>query len=210
MKRFFSILLFCLFPFLAQSTDIEKVFVAMPDSMIPQLEEPWRKDLIGLYKSGKKPRLKNLMDGYSQVEEMSDNFIAIQVTERSRIEIKLLPLVNNTYIVCLARTIFGPVPDSQLSFFTTGWEPLVNEGMFTPTDPEWFYKDDIDSSTPEFKNIQDRLDMRLFKYSLHAGNNDLTVEYTTPLYLSREEQKKVAVFLKEGPKTYTWKAFRFE
>lgn len=214
MKHILLILSLTLFPFWAQGTDaditIEKVFVAMPDSMIPQLEEPWRKDLIGLYKEGKEARLKNLMEGYSKLEEMSDNFIAVQITDRSRIEIKLLPLINNTHIVCLVRTVFGPIADSQLSFFTTDWEPIPNDGMFVPADKEWFYKEDIDRNNPDFLDVQSRLDMNLFRYTLHAKDNDLTIEYTTPLYLGEEERTKASAYLKNAPKIYTWKSYRFE
>lgn len=210
MKQTLLVLICCFFPFFAQSAEIEKIFTSMPDSMIPQLEEPWRKDLIALHKSGKEARLQNLMNGYSKLEEMTDDFIAIQVTERSRIEIKLLPLINNTHIVCLIRTAYGPVPDSQLSFYTTDWEPIANNGMFTPTSPEWFYKEKIDKNDPTFQFIQARLDMCLFKYSLSGDSNTLTVEYTTPLYLNKEEQQKAAAFLKDTPRTYVWKASRFE
>lgn len=209
MKQFLLLLFLC-FSLIAQANSVEKVFVSMPDSLIPQLEEPWRKDLIGLYKSGKEARLENLMEGKSKLEKLTDDFIAVQVTERSRIEIKLLPLINNTHVVCLVQTVFGPTADSRISFYTTEWEPITSDGMFTPPSMEWFYKEGIDPEDPEFLDIAARLDMKLLKYSLTADSNTLTVEFTTPQYLNKKEQKEAAKFLKETPRVYNWKGAYFE
>ena len=65
MKRI--VLLLCLLlvsvlPLKAQ--DMAAVFIAMPDEYVPQLEDAWRKDLVDLYRSNEKARLKNNMNGY--------------------------------------------------------------------------------------------------------------------------------------------------
>ncbi|MDR0537095.1 MAG: DUF3256 family protein [Tannerellaceae bacterium] len=188
--------------------DMKTLFTNMPDAYIPQLEIAWRKDLIDLFQSGKEARLKNTMNGYSQLWNLTDDYIRVQTTERSSIEIKLLPLVNNTYIICMVSTVEGPAPDSRLQFYTTDWQPLDARQMFTPIDADYFIKDDVDRESAAFKDAQALLDMDLIKYSLSPDNTNLTATYATTLYLSPTERAKVSPFLKDVPKTCTWeKAF---
>ena len=52
--------------------------------------------------------------------------------------------------------------------------------------------------------------MDLRKYSLSPDDQTLTVEYTTPKYLTKTERKQVEPFLKNIPKVYIWEKFHFK
>lgn len=193
-----------------KAQEMDAVFVAMPDSYIPQLESAWRKDLIDLYHSGKEAKLKNTMDGFSTLQKLTDDYMFLQVTERSTVEMKLLPLVNDTYVACMIKTVYGPIPDSQITFFTTEWKPLDASELFTPVPADWYIRPDADTSSVAFIEAMARLDMDLRKYSLNPEAPILTAEYVTPQYLSETDRKAVEPFLKEEPKIYTWKKFHFK
>lgn len=209
MRNFAYILLFLCSFSAVKAQNIASLFSNMPDEHIPQLESAWRKDLIDLYNSGKEATLKNSMEGTSKLLKLTDNYLLLQVTERSTQEMKLLPLINNTNIICLVTTVNGPVADSRVDFFTTDWHPLATEGLLSPVTTEWFLKEDADKTSDSYKDAVSRLDMELIKYNLNADDLTLTATYTTPLYLSREERDKVSVFLKDAPKVYTWDRTRF-
>ena len=210
MKRLFLSILLCVFVWGMKAQEMDAVFVAMPDQYVPQLENAWRKDLIDLYNSGKEAKLKNTMNGFSTLKKLTDDYLLLQVTDRSTVEMKLLPLVNNTYVVCMITTVYGPVPDSQVEFFTTDWKPLDAADLYTPVSAEWFIKDDADKSRIAFIEATTRLDMDLRKYSLSPDNQMLTEEYMTPQSLSEAERKRVEPFLKNEPKVYTWEKFHFK
>ena len=210
MKRLFLSILLCVFVWGMKAQEMDAVFVAMPDQYVPQLENAWRKDLIDLYNSGKEAKLKNTMNGFSTLKKLTDDYLLLQVTDRSTVEMKLLPLVNNTYVVCMITTVYGPGPDSQVEFFTTDWKPLDAADLYTPVSAEWFIKDDADKSRIAFIEATTRLDMDLRKYSLSPDNQMLTEEYTTPQSLSEAERKRVEPFLKNEPKVYTWEKFHFK
>ena len=144
MKRLIFSILICVFAWGVKAQEIDALFVSMPDKNIPQLEDAWRKDLVDLYKSGKEARLKNTMNGFSTLKNLTSDYLLLQVTDRSTIEMKLLPLVNNTNVICLVKTVNGPVPDSRIEFFTTEWEPLAASDLFTPVEANWFIKEDAD------------------------------------------------------------------
>ena len=210
MRRVIVTLLICVFALGMNAQDMTSVFTAMPDQYIPQLEHAWRKDLVDLYTSGKESRLKNTMNGFSTLKNLTSDYLLLQVTDRSTIEMKLLPLVNNTNVICLVKTVNGPVPDSRIEFFTTEWEPLAASDLFTPVEADWFIKEDADKNSTAFLDAASRLDMDLIQYSLSPENLTLTATYTTPQYLGQEDRKIVTPFIKEAPKVYTWEKYHFK
>lgn len=210
MKRIIYSLLLCIFALTVKAQDMSALFANMPDQYIPQLESAWRKDLIDLYTSGKEARLKNTMDGFSSIQELTSDYLFLQLTERSTREIKMFPLVNNTHIICMVTTINAPVPDSRVEFFTTDWQPLAAADLFTPVTAAWFRKEAIDTNDESYQYAVSRLDMELIRYQLSADTQTLTATYTTPLYLSEAEREKVLPFLKTTPKVYTWEKFHFK
>lgn len=210
MKRLIFSILICVCVLGVKAEEIDALFISMPDQNIPQLESAWRKDLVDLYKTGKEARLKNTMNGFSSLLNLTADYLLLQSSERSSIEMKLLPLVNNTNVICVITTVDGPVPDSRIAFYTTEWEPLETSDLFTPVSTDWFIKEDADRNSNAFIDATSRLDMDLIKYSLSPDNLTLTATYTTPQYLSREDRKNVEPFLKESPKVYTWEKSHFK
>lgn len=204
----YILLLFIVCP-LTQAQNMGTVFSNMPDEYIPQLESAWRKDLIDLYNTGKEASLKNTMNGTSSLLKLTDNYLLLQSTERSTLEMKLLPLINKTNIICLITTVKGPVADSRIAFFTTDWSPLASEDLFTPISADWFIKEDANKTTDAYKDAVSRLDIELIQYNLSPDNLTLTATYTTPLYLSKPDRNKLAAYIKETPKLFTWESSRF-
>ncbi|MDR1623525.1 MAG: DUF3256 family protein [Tannerellaceae bacterium] len=210
MRRYVYVLILCVCVLGVKAQDMKAVFIAMPDRYIPQLESAWRKDLVDLYGSGKEARLKNTMNGYSQLMKMTGDYLLLQTTERSVVEMKLLPLVNNTCIICMITTVSAPAPDSRIDFYTTGWEPLTVSDLIVPVSADWFIKEDADRNSDACKDAMAHLDMDLISYRLSPDNQTLEAVYTTPLYLNAEQRAQASPFLKDTPKVYTWDKFRFK
>jgi hypothetical protein len=186
------------------------LFAGMPDHYLPQLEAAWRKDLIDLYNSGKKARLENMLSGYSELKKLTPDYLLLQTTERSTLEMKLLPLVNNTHIICVVSTVYAPASDSKVSFFSPEWEPLDAGDLFGPPAADWFIKEGADKRDEAYSDAVSRLDMELIRYQLDPESFKLTASYTTSEYLSKEDREKVASYLHTGPKVYTWEKYRFK
>ncbi len=210
MKQFIITLLIVAFAGGIKAQNMEAVFTAMPDSYIPQLESAWRKDLIDLFKSGKDARLKNTMNGFSTLKALTEDYMMLQVTERSTIEMKLLPAAKKTKVICLVKTIFGPVGDSEVSFYTTDWAPLATAELFTPIAAEWFLNEKADKSSNAYQDVLSCLDIDLIEYRLSPEKQTLTAVYNTPQYLSKEEREKVLPFLKKDLKVFKWKKQQFK
>lgn len=210
MKRLFLSILLSACTWVLSAQDMASSFIAMPDRNIPQLENAWRKDLIDLYNSGKEAKLKNTMNGFSTLQKLTPDYLLLQTTEHSTVEMRLLPLVNNTNVICVITTVKGPVEDSLVEFYTTGWEPLATADLFTPEPADWFIKEGTDRTSNDFIEAASRLDMELIKYSLSPDDLTLTETYTTPLYLDPESRKKIEPFLKESPRVFRWEKSHFK
>jgi hypothetical protein len=193
-----------------RAQDMAAFFTGMPDEHIPQLEDAWRKDLVDLYRAGKPATLENTMKGHSTLLKLTDDYMLLQTTERSTLEVKFLPLVNQTYVVCAVTTVCAPVADSRIAFYTTDWKPLDVSALWSPPAGEWYIRRDANRQDEAFPEAVSYLDMHLIHYRLSADSQTLTAEYVTPQYLSAEERAKVEPFLTDAPKVYQWRTGRFE
>ena len=207
MKRCLIGLIFTCLLFTTYAQKMGEIFVQMPNELIVQLEEAWRKDLVELYQSGKPAVLENTMQGKSILNKLTDQYLNLQSTEHSVVELKLLPLVNNTFIICMIQTVYGPVADSRASFYTTEWQRLSTAEIFSPVTEDRFWKEDADQASLDALS---RLGMFLVKYTLSEESTTLTAEYTTPLYLDDENRQIVKPLLKDEPIRYEWKSGRYE
>jgi hypothetical protein len=210
IRRFFYLFICLAFIHIAHTQDIATFFANMPNQYLPQVEEAWRKDLVSLYQSGKPAELENTMSGRSTLQKMTSDYLLLQITDRSTLEIKLLPLINHTFIACVITTVFAPVPDSRVAFFTTDWQPLQAAALWEPADTDSFIKEDIDRNAPDYQNARSYVDVDFIHYQLDPDQLLMKAEYTTPAYLSLEERKQLNPFLKETPLVYQWKNGRFE
>ncbi|MDR2138529.1 MAG: DUF3256 family protein [Tannerella sp.] len=197
-------------PVALKAQDMASLFISMPDEYILQLEEAWRKDLVELYRAGKPATLDNTMKGHSTLVQLTPDYLFLQSSERSAIEMKLLPLINLTNIICIVTTVSAPVADSRVAFCTTDWKRLDASDIWTPVTADRFIRDDADRQSEAFLDALSRMDMDLIRYRLHAENATMTAEYMTPEYLSQEDRDKVIPFLKTETLVYQWKTGRYE
>ena len=190
--------------------DMGELFVKMPDEYIVELEDAWRKDLVDLYQAGKDAKLQNRMQGTSQLMKITPDYLKIQTSSRSTVELRRLPLVNHTYIICMVTTVSAPVSDSRVDFFTTDWKPLPVDDLYLPASVNDFLLPEVDTTDVVFLDVMAALDMDLFVYRLNEKAQTLTAEYVTLDYLDTPMREKAKQFFKTEPKVFTWTKGRFE
>ena len=191
-----------------RAQDMASLFTAMPNQYIPQLDDAWRKDLVELYRSGKEARLKNTMNGYSTLLNLTDDYLCLRTTDRSEVEMKLLPLVNNTFVICMVTTVEGPVADSRIAFFTTDWASLPTADLLSLPEGTWYFKEGAEANEA-FPELKAALDMDLFRYQLSATEHTLRITYTTPLYVEAKIKERLQPFLEAEPLCLRWQHGHF-
>lgn len=109
MKRLlFSFLLLLIVAWASAQTDINAVFVSMPDSLLPFLTRNDRLDLLDYHKAGMEARVTNLMGGTTTLLERNDTTICLQLTAVSRWRITIVTDTFGAVRYRITKTFFLP------------------------------------------------------------------------------------------------------
>lgn len=132
------------------------------------------------------------------------DYIALKTSEAGTTQIKLLPLINDSKILCVIKTVSGKISDSSISFYTTNWQPIRPESIFPVKSIDWFLKPDIDKTSDEYKNVTAVIDMLPVVLSFNEKDDSITATFDIKGYLSEEDYKNLQPYLSESPKKLEW------
>ncbi len=122
MKRFLSLFYLLQFTFYLASaqTTMRDVFAQLPDSVLPYMSQNNRLDCIDFFENGMEARVKNRLDEPVVLTSLTTDFLSIETSTASTVEMKLVPSDSDT-LICVSRTYMGPTPDSDVRLYTLGW-----------------------------------------------------------------------------------------
>ena len=209
MQRILLIVLtfFCAMPMVAQN--MKSVFIAMPDSVVPLLTQVNKEDCVDFLDSNMKAEVTTRFGGTAEMMVLTEDYVFLQTTPSSTLEMKLLPVNDSTKLVCMVKTICASACDSEIHFYTSDWKGKMAVGDFLQKlEQEAFYLPN-DSVTEESVLIRKKADMHLMKASLSKEDASLTFIYTTPDYLNKEDKKQMLRYLNPNPVVFQWKDGKF-
>ena len=209
MQRILLIVLtfFCAMPMVAQ--DMKSVFIAMPDSIVPLLTQVNKEDCVDFLDSNMKAEVTTRFGGTAEMKVLTEDYVFLQTTPSSTLEMKLLPVNDSTKVVCMVKTVCASACDSEIHFYTSDWKGKMAVGDFLQKpEQETFYLPN-DSVTEESVLIRKKADMHLMKASLSKEDASLTFIYTTPDYLNKEDKKQMLRYLNPNPVVFQWKDGKF-
>ncbi|MEG1903612.1 MAG: DUF3256 family protein, partial [Bacteroidales bacterium] len=119
-------------------------FEIIPEQHLLQIESNRRKDMVDMKKAGQLARVPNRLGGTSELTELSDKYLRIETSENSTFEMKLFPFQEDEQMIAVIKTTCAPVCDSEISFYTTTWQPLSLKDHFRMPDRSDFVKDSVD------------------------------------------------------------------
>lgn len=210
MKRIVPLLILLCCALIVQAQEMKKVFVAMPDSLTPLLTKVNKEDCIDFLDSNMKAEVRNRFGNTSEMKKLTSDYVLIQLTDVSTLEMKLLPVDDSTKVVCVVKTVCASACDSDVRFYDTSWKQeleLSSHLTLPETDAFYLPKDSLSEAD---KLVLKKADMKLMKASLSPDEATLSFEYTTPKYLNSEDREKLQLFLRKEPVVLRWKNGRFE
>lgn len=107
---------------------LEKVFINMPDSLIPTLNKSMRLELIEYSRIQQKDTVKNVFGKVINVMRYDsvNNFLTIKTAENATMQIKILPALNSkndtAYVIGVINTVCGPACSSYVNFYNSNWK----------------------------------------------------------------------------------------
>ncbi len=202
-KIIYTILLFIATTSIS-SQEISSVFLSMPDNIIFGLEAA-QKDLL-ISNPNDTTDLKIDRGTFSELKRLaiSADYISLQTSDAGTTQIKLLPLINDSKIICVVKTVCGKICDSQVQFYTTKWLPIVQGELLPKINKDLFIKADSGRNSQDFENAYKYLDINPFKIELSSADTSMMITYDIKDYLSEEDYKKIQPFLIEEPITLAW------
>lgn len=118
---------------------MKDLFIAMPVSLMPMLDENARKDLVDICLSGMTTSLPNEWGGTSALQKLTDNYLKLREDSEGTVvtDMALLPAGRDT-VVCVVRTLRTPQPVSEVLFFNSRWQELKADKLLKLPDMEEF------------------------------------------------------------------------
>jgi hypothetical protein len=189
-KLFYILSIVFLFASALRAQDMRTLFVGMPDSIVPILTVDKRADCVDFIDAGMKAKVTNLLDGKSELLQLTSDYLRMKMSSCSDMQMKLLPSSTGDTLICMVNTISAEARDSRIRFYTKGWAEVKNvEKLFSrPAIKDFFPSDTLLEKKLEISDIE------LIEYILSPSEPTLTARYTMPMYMSSGD----SVFVTKG------------
>ena len=157
---------------------MREVWIDMPDSITMYLTKSMRTELADYVDMKVSAATKNAIGDTVRIDTLTSDYIAITLSESSKLEMKLLPR-DGSNIICMVRTYYGTAAESIISFWQLDWQQLPDISMPALENIELIKKPDSLSVT-EFNKIKDMISPKMIEMRLSPDDNSLLLSYSLP------------------------------
>lgn len=178
---------------------IRDIFAAAPDSIFPLMTQNNRLDCLDFKENNMQARVKNLLDQYTEMTDLTENYLRIQMTRHSTVQMRLLSASDS--IFCLISTYLGPTPDSRITFYRSDWTPIQTDAPQPQVEDFWNPVPDSLKQAARFTQMSLR-DLTLISIDANA-EKDATLTFTLQTSELAGEEKKMAEEYTH-PLVYRW------
>ncbi|MDD3955556.1 MAG: DUF3256 family protein [Proteiniphilum sp.] len=191
--------------FLSLSTIVEAqqvgdLFKAMPPELLPGVSEG-NKTML-LVDSGKTTVPYPL--GEIVKEAYGNDYLRLQTSKIGTLQLKLLPVSEDSVVVCLIKTVCGNVCDSHISFYTSEWKKLDKEA-FLPTISAEIFLNSSQKKSENDKYAVSLPDIYPISATFNETGTDLTLTFHYKERLAEEQIQQLEPLLKGDSLVLTWK-----
>lgn len=194
--------------------NIREIWRSMPDSLSIYVDSLQRRDLVSFADMGLHSEVRNLFDGTTSVDTLTDTYMSVRMSSSELMQMRLLPAKDSTQIVCLVRT-FGPVEgngESDVRFFTTEWNAIESAfGLPICTDEDSllarFVACPDTMASGRFDELRAMIDPVMLCATLSAADDTIRMSLSAPL-LTKEEEREVRAIIRK--KLFKWDGETFK
>lgn len=157
---------------------MREVWIDMPDSITMYLTKSMRTELADYVDMKVSAATKNAIGDTVRIDTLTSDYIAVTLSESSKLEMKLLPK-DGSNIICMVRTYYGTAAESIISFWQLDWQQLPEISMPALENIELIKKPDSLSVT-EFNKIKAMISPKMIEMRLSPNDNSLLLSYSLP------------------------------
>lgn len=204
MKQHIVLIFWCI-TFFGFGQTIDTIFRTMSDELLPAFSEVNKTMLLVdtslsviPYPLGKIEKL-----------EYTESFLSMKTSEVGTLQLKLLPLVNNSKIISVVKTVCSKkICDSDVRFFTDKWEEIDKKSLLPDIQPEVFF-DSTQLNSLDFKIAASHIHIYPLHFQFNKENDDLLVTFDFNNALSPEDFKKIEPFVEKKAIVLQWNKAMF-
>ena len=171
---------------------MREVWIDMPDSITMYLTKSMRTELADYVDMKVSAATKNAIGDTVRIDTLTSDYIAVTLSESSKLEMKLLPK-DGSNIICMVRTYYGTAAESIISFWQLDWQQLPDISMPALENIELIKKPDSLSVT-EFNKIKAMISPKMIEMRLSPDDNSLLLSYSLP-DVNKEDSKLIKSIL---------------
>lgn len=197
LKTILFIILFSSIYSVAFSKNIVKHFEDMPAKQILHLDANMRRLMVKMYfENPDDCAITNFFGGKSQIlfVDTLNNHLQLQISEESRLEMKLVSLPDQSQAIAVIRTVCAPICHSYIQFYTNYWKTINPIVLPKICASNW-----ITDNTVQFdgRSINDFIVASFVEISFHPDSDKIIYKNNSLEYLNEEEKILVNEYFRE-------------
>ncbi|MDO4160606.1 MAG: DUF3256 family protein [Prevotellaceae bacterium] len=186
---------------------VKSVMEKIPEKMIPYLDYAQITELCKFANLRDSMKVKNVLNGNTYVDSISDSFMKVHLNDVSEIELKLLPLNDSTKVICMIKSYNSPVMESIIKFYSTEWRSVESSlGLPDMTDAEAVlsaFTQKPDTMTLSRYNELKKYIEPVAVSACFSDKDENTITFTVSMpMLNKEDTKAVKDIIKQ--KSFKW------
>lgn len=186
------------------------LWIQMPDSIVPYLNNSVRTEMADLYQMKVKAESKNLLEGTSVIDTLTNDYVHVSLNSNTFLQIKQLP-TESSFVICVVKTFVAPEAESEVRFFNSKWQPIKGSYGLPLSDDVDKLKTDFtfrpDTMTPErYDELLTQLDPVMLHSEISANENVVVFELSRPL-LSKDDKLNINAIIKQ--RKFKWNGQTF-
>lgn len=180
------------------------VFKNIPLEVLESLRQSTRLDMLDYYEQADSLwKAPNAMEGYSQLQAVTPDYLKLIISPVSTLEIKILPSRKSDIAMIIYTVGSEDVnKDSSVDFFDAQMMPLRQKDFLKMPEMKDFF--DLRNSGIDKKDLQEAMPFQTVEFTTGPGEAPLTATFTTLDHSPNEIQDKFRPILK-APLTMNWK-----
>ncbi len=181
----------------SDTISVRRAFVEMPGSILDLINQSTRLDMLDYYDADSLWMAPNALEGRSVLKKVTPDFIEVQITDVSTLQIKVLPWKGKGDVVAVCYTIASASAsnDSELRFFDASMKELPAKNFLKPLKLKDFF-DIPKGSLTSMDEIREMVPFPTIEYNLAADSQDLTARLTVKEYINQDDIKILELFQK--------------
>ena len=176
MKRTITTLFFiiAIFSYCIGQTKMKDCFLSMPDTLCPYLTVLERTEMVTKYEKTDTTGVVNKFQGNSKIEFLDEDYVKVNLTTVSDLQIKLFVNNSGDENICFVRTLRLPQVQSQVMIFDVNWNLKMTSERIVPSYSELLTRPD-EMSEDDFELAVNNLFPYLYSAELSASSDILTL-----------------------------------